>query len=46
MKDFGEDIAAVVRRIGADKVILIGHSMGGPVIVEASQIIPDNVIGW
>lgn len=45
MKDFGEDIAAVVRRIGADKVILIGHSMGGPVIVEASQIIPDNVIG-
>lgn len=44
MKAFGEDVAAVVRKIGAPKVILIGHSMGGAVIIEAAELMPDNVI--
>ncbi len=44
MEAFGEDVAAVVRAVQADKVILIGHSMGGPVIIEAAEIIPENVI--
>jgi len=43
MKSFGEDVAAVVKAIQAPKVILIGHSMGGPVIIAADEIIPDNV---
>ena len=45
MAAFGEDVAAVVEKLGLDQVILIGHSMGGPVIVEATRRIPDHVIG-
>ncbi|WP_421900933.1 alpha/beta fold hydrolase [Maridesulfovibrio sp.] len=44
MKSFGEDVAAVVNAIDSEKVILIGHSMGGPVAAEAARIIPDKVI--
>ena len=45
MAAFGQDVAAVVNRIGAKKVILVGHSMGGPVIVEAAKLLGDRVIG-
>jgi len=44
MKAFGEDVAAVVRKINAHKVILIGHSMGGGVIIEAAEILPEEVM--
>jgi len=42
---FGDDVAAVVNAVGADKVILIGHSMSGTVILEANRLIKDKVIG-
>jgi pimeloyl-ACP methyl ester carboxylesterase len=42
---FGEDVAAVVRQLGLAQVVLIGHSMGGPVIVEAARRLPEAVIG-
>lgn len=42
---FGEDVAAVVAELDLDQVILIGHSTGGSVIVEAAQRMPDRVIG-
>lgn len=45
MPAFGEDVAAVVRQVGARKVILIGHSMGGPVVVEAAKQLGDRVVG-
>lgn len=45
MKAFGQDVAAVVNDIGAHEVILVGHSMGGPVILEAASILGDKVIG-
>jgi pimeloyl-ACP methyl ester carboxylesterase len=41
---FGGDVAAVVEKLGLDRVILIGHSMGGAVIVETAKLIPDRVI--
>ncbi len=44
MEAFGEDVAAVVRKIGSEKVILVGHSMGGPVIIEAAEILQGQVI--
>jgi pimeloyl-ACP methyl ester carboxylesterase len=44
MEAFGEDVAAVVRAINAHKVILIGHSMAGAIIIETAEIIPDNII--
>jgi pimeloyl-ACP methyl ester carboxylesterase len=42
---FGEDVAAVVNAVGANKVILIGHSMSGTVILEANRLIKDKIIG-
>ena len=45
MAAFGEDVAAVVEKLGLDKVVLIGHSMGGSVIVEAARRLPGKVIG-
>jgi pimeloyl-ACP methyl ester carboxylesterase len=42
---FGEDVAAVVNAAGADKVILIGHSMSGTVILEANRLLKDKVVG-
>lgn len=42
---FGEDVTAVVNYLKLNKVILIGHSMGGAVIIEAAKRLPGNVFG-
>ncbi|MFC1837982.1 alpha/beta fold hydrolase [Thermodesulfobacteriota bacterium] len=42
---FGEDVKAVIEAVGSEKVILIGHSMGGAVTVEAARLMPGRVIG-
>ena len=42
---FGEDVAAVVNKLQLSKVILIGHSMGGAVIIEAAKRLKGKVIG-
>ena len=45
MKAFGEDVRAVTEAIGSRSLILIGHSMGGSVVAEASRLMPKSVIG-
>ncbi len=45
MQAFGEDIAAVIMAEDLQKVILIGWSMGGAVILEAAKILKERVIG-
>ncbi len=45
MKAFGEDVRAVVEKTESDKVVLIGHSMGGAVIAQAALLMPQNVKG-
>jgi pimeloyl-ACP methyl ester carboxylesterase len=42
---FGEDIVAVVNKLNLDQVVLVGHSMGGFVILEAARRMPKRVIG-
>lgn len=42
---FGTDVQAVVERLGLERVILVGHSMGGPVALEAARLMPDRVLG-
>ncbi|MBF0252202.1 MAG: alpha/beta hydrolase [Candidatus Omnitrophica bacterium] len=42
---FGQDVTAVVESVGANKVVLIGHSMGALVIAEAARLMPKKVIG-
>ncbi len=45
MRAFGEDVQAVMDAEAVDTAILIGHSMGGSVIVEAARLLPGRVIG-
>jgi pimeloyl-ACP methyl ester carboxylesterase len=45
MQAFGADVAAVVEKLGLERIILIGHSMGGDVIVEAARRLPGRVAG-
>jgi pimeloyl-ACP methyl ester carboxylesterase len=45
MQAFGKDVSAVVNEIDGGNVILVGHSMGGPVSIEAAKLIGDKVIG-
>ena len=43
--DYGHDVEAVVKAQRLDRVILVGHSMGGPVALLAAARMPDRVIG-
>ncbi len=44
LEAFGEDVAAVVLALDLKDAVLIGHSMGGKVIVEAARLVPDRVV--
>jgi pimeloyl-ACP methyl ester carboxylesterase len=44
MQAFGADVAAVVTALDLDNVVLIGHSMGGKVIVEAATQLQERVV--
>ena len=45
MAAFGEDVVAVVSELGLSRVVLVGHSMGGDVIVEAALRMRERVAG-
>jgi pimeloyl-ACP methyl ester carboxylesterase len=45
MGHFGDDVAAVVAELPHEKVVLVGHSMGGPVVLEAAARIGPRVVG-
>ena len=45
LDSFAEDVAAVVNKLGLKNIILIGHSMGGPVSIEAANKLKGKVIG-
>jgi pimeloyl-ACP methyl ester carboxylesterase len=42
---YGQDVKAVMEDLDAKKVIAIGHSMGGEIVVEAARLEPNRVIG-
>ena len=44
MQAFGEDVSAVVTALNLRNVVLVGHSMGGKVIVEAARQLGDRVV--
>jgi pimeloyl-ACP methyl ester carboxylesterase len=45
LPEFGTDVKAVIDAEKADKVILFGNSLGGPVIIEAALLLGDRVLG-
>jgi pimeloyl-ACP methyl ester carboxylesterase len=44
LQTFGMDVAGVVQELGLDRVILIGHSMGGGVILAAAQHLKEQTL--
>ena len=44
MEAYGDDVRRVCDAVGAAQVVLVGHSMGGPVILEASREMPGRVL--
>lgn len=45
MESFGKDVSAVANDLDLNEVILIGHSMGGLVCIEAALILRNETIG-
>jgi len=42
---FGQDVATALSAVPNQQVILVGHSMGGPVAIEAARLLKSRVIG-
>ena len=42
---FGTDVAAVIKHLVLERVILVGHSMGGDVITDAALLLPGRIAG-
>ena len=42
---FGKDVAAAVDEVAAERIVLVGHSMGGDVVVQAARHLRDRTIG-
>ncbi len=45
MSAFAQDVRSVVDKVGGEKVILVGHSMGGPIVIETARLLGEKVIG-
>ena len=45
MESFGDDVAAVVEKLDLKGVVLVGHSMGGNVVVAAAKRLRERVAG-
>jgi len=45
MSSFGDDVVAVIDHLNLKQVVLVGFSMGGPVVIEAANKISERVIG-
>ena len=42
---YAQDVAVVVKVLKLKKIILIGHSMGGPVVLTAAGLMKEKVVG-
>lgn len=45
MDAFGDDVVAVANHIAEPELVLIGHSMGGPVALEAARRLRTRIVG-
>jgi len=45
MAAFGQDVKAVADALKLDRMVLVGHSMGGQVILEATRLLGNRVVG-
>jgi len=42
---FGRDVVALIEALKLERVILVGHSMGGPVSLGAAAALPERIVG-
>lgn len=42
---YGEDISNIIQQLKLNKVVLVGFSLGAPIVIEAAIKSPDQVIG-
>lgn len=42
---YGEDISTIINQLNLKKVVLVGFSLGAPVVIEAANNAPDRVKG-
>ena len=45
MPEFARDVKSVYDKVGGEKIILVGHSMGGPIVIETARLLGEKVIG-
>lgn len=45
IENYGKDVAGLVQKLNLKKVVLIGFSMGTPVVIEAADMLKDETIG-
>jgi sigma-B regulation protein RsbQ len=45
MSQFGDDVVAIINKLKLKKVVLVGFSMGAPVVIEAADKVPDKITG-
>lgn len=45
IESFAKDVQAVADDLDLKKIVLVGHSMGGPVILEASRLLKGRLLG-
>ena len=43
--DYANDVMAVINAVGADHIILVGHSMSGDIVLQVANKIPGKVKG-
>jgi len=43
--NFGQDVATALSAVPSDQIILVGHSLGGPVAIEAARKLGKRVLG-
>ncbi len=44
IESYGDDVKTVVTKLGLKRVVLVGSSMGGPIALEATKRMADNVV--
>jgi len=44
MAAFGQDVKTVADVLKLERMVLVGHSMGGPVVLEAARLMPGRVL--
>jgi pimeloyl-ACP methyl ester carboxylesterase len=45
IRNFGQDVVTALSTVPSEQIILVGHSMGGPVALEAARKLGKRVVG-